>query len=108
MDEGILTEREALELVTFLVAAAELAVIEPELYGSFRLVDAASRLLGFLSARAPAARRPAYGRFREEIDRNKILMMSDRGAFVAFVERLPREVVDELLVPAEWHAGGAP
>jgi hypothetical protein len=107
MADGILSEREALELVAYLVSAAELSVIEPDLYGSFRLVDAASRLLTFLAERAPTARRPLYSRFREEIDRNKVLMMWDRDAYVEFVERLPRDVVERLLVRGESGSAGA-
>ena len=96
-DEAALTEEEAFGLLVYLVSAAELAVLEPELYGSFRLVDAASRLLSPLAERAsPPARRTFYKQLKEEIDRNKVLMMWDKDSYVEFLRRLPGDVTNEL------------
>jgi hypothetical protein len=95
-DEPIVSEREAFELVVYLVAAAELTLIEPELYGSFRLVDAASRLLAPLAERGRPERRAFYGELRAQIDRDKVLMMSDKDAYAEFVRRLPRALAAEL------------
>jgi hypothetical protein len=99
MDDTVLSERDAIEIVAYLVSAAELAVIEPELYGSFRLVDGAGRVLALLAAHGAEERRPLYARLRDEIDRKKVLMMWDRESFLDFVARLPRDVVDKLLLP---------
>ena len=49
----VLTEEQALELITFLVSAAEICLHEPVYYGTFRLVDGASRLMGMLLEHAP-------------------------------------------------------
>lgn len=95
-DDGILTEDEAFTLIVYLASAAELTLLEPDLYGSFRLIDAASRLLGPLCERAPAERRPFYDRLKDEIDRRKVLMMSDRDAYVEFVRELPASLAAEL------------
>lgn len=100
-DEAFVTEGEAFELVVYLASAAELTLLEPELYGSFRLVDAASRLLGPLSERAPASRRAFYEQLRTEIDRRKVLMMSDKDAYVEFVRGLPATLAAELKSRAE-------
>ena len=44
----VLSEEQALELITFLVSAAEICLHEPIYYGTFRLIDGASRLMGML------------------------------------------------------------
>jgi hypothetical protein len=97
MAEGILTEEEALGLLAYLASAAELTLIEPELYGSFRLVDAASRLLSHLADRASGPRGDLYRELKEEIDREKVLMMWDRERYIEFVRRLPGELARELM-----------
>jgi hypothetical protein len=94
--DAIVTEEEAFELVVYLASAAELTLLEPELYGSFRLVDAASRLLAPLSERAPASRRAFYEELKAEIDRRKVLMMSDKDAYLEFVRGLPATLAAEL------------
>ena len=44
----MLTEDDVFELLAFLITSASLCVDEPKLYGTFRLLDAASRLIGFV------------------------------------------------------------
>lgn len=95
-DEAIVGEEEAFELVVYLASAAELTLLEPELYGSFRLIDAASRLLGPLTERAPPSRRAFYEELKTEIDRRKVLMMSDQDAYLEFVRGLPASLAAEL------------
>lgn len=95
-DEPIVSEEEAFELIVYLVSAAELTLLEPELYGSFRLIDAASRLLGPLTERGPASRRSFYKELKSDIDRRKVLMMSDRDAYLEFVRELPAALAAEL------------
>ena len=53
----VLTEDQAFELLAFLFSAAEISLIEPTYYGTFRLVDAASRLIGFMLEHDPEHRR---------------------------------------------------
>ena len=50
MDEGktVLTEAQAEELISFLLSSAEITIKEPIHYGPLRLVDAVSRLIGFM------------------------------------------------------------
>ena len=95
-DASIVSEQEAFELVVYLVSAAELTLLEPELYGSFRLIDAASRLLTPLTERTPAPRRAFYEELKSEIDRRKVLMMSDKDAYLGFVRGLPATLAAEL------------
>src|SRR5262245_252482 len=99
MADGVLTEQEAVDLVAYLAASAELSVIEPELYGSFRLVDAAARVLARLAERGAEERRESYARLRDEIERKKLLMMWEPESYVAFVRELPADVVERLPTP---------
>ena len=46
--QAFLTEDEMYELLSFLVSSAQLCVSEPKMYGPFRLIDGASRMLGFV------------------------------------------------------------
>jgi hypothetical protein len=73
---------EAFRLATFLVTAARDVVDEPAIYGPFRMVDAVDRLMAgtfeddFLTAVKP------------ELEREKQKVMSDRDAFVAWLDDL--------------------
>jgi hypothetical protein len=104
MEATILTEEEALGLLTYLASAAELTILEPELYGSFRLIDAASRLLAHLAERADEPRRETYRQLKNEIDRKKVLMMSDKDRYIEFVRELPADLTRQLV---SRHAGPA-
>jgi hypothetical protein len=70
----------AFRLATFLVTAARDVVDEPAIYGPFRMIDAVDRLMAgafdddFLTAMKP------------ELEREKYKVMSDRDAFVAWLD----------------------
>jgi hypothetical protein len=72
----------AFRLATFLVTAARDLVDEPAIYGPFRMVDAVDRLMAgtfddeFLTEIKP------------ELEREKQKVMSDRDAFVAWLDDL--------------------
>jgi hypothetical protein len=72
----------AFRLATFLVTAARDVVDEPAIYGPFRMIDAVDRLMAdafdddFLRAIQP------------EIQREKLKVMTDRDAFVAWLDEL--------------------
>lgn len=72
----------AFRLATFLVTAARDVIDEPAIYGPFRMIDAVDRLIAgsfdddFLSAIQP------------ELEREKQRIMSDRQAFVAWLDDL--------------------
>jgi hypothetical protein len=88
----VLTEDQAYELLTFLVTSARLCIDEPENYGSFRLIDAASRLLGMLLTNEGALDREFYGQLQKEIDSQKLLILSDEEAYTDFLRHAAREV----------------
>jgi hypothetical protein len=76
------TDPAAFRLATFLVTAARDVVDEPAIYGPFRMIDAVDRLMAdsfdddFLRAIQP------------EIQREKLKVMSDREAFVEWLDEL--------------------
>jgi hypothetical protein len=102
-----LTEEEAFHLVCYLVSSAELAVIEPDLYGTFRLVDAASRLLENLIPRTEGPQHEFYASLKAEIDDNKMLMVWDHGAYIEFLRRLPVRLVEGLQLRSQPTQDGA-
>lgn len=97
MEQVALTESEALNLLAFLTASAEISLIEPDLYGSFRLIDAASRLAGYVLQHDPGDHRDFWEAIKSEIDVKKIWLMSDRPSFREFLKQMPAKVARELV-----------
>ena len=91
----VLSEDEAFELLAFLCCAAEISLHEPTYYGTFRLIDGASRLIGFMLERDPADA-AFLRRFKDEIDTKKSWMMWDREAYFVFLREAPAEIAAEL------------
>jgi Family of unknown function (DUF6092) len=91
------------ELLAHLVASAEICVVEPHYYGSFRLLDAASKLAATMLG--CGLDDPWLMRFQAELDRSKVLMMSDRPAFYSYLPQASRQVAQRLLQTAGNHAG---
>src|SRR5690242_6973487 len=92
----VLTEEEALDLLAFLVSSAEICTVEPTYYGTFRLIDAASRLMAHVLAHAPARSGDFLRRFKAEVDTKKVWMMWDREAYYDFLRSAPAEVAAEV------------
>ena len=92
----VLTEDQAFELLAFLFSAAEISLVEPTYYGTFRLVDAASRLMGFMLEHDPERSREFLHRFKQEVDTKKVWMMWDREAYDHFLRGAPAIVAAEL------------
>lgn len=90
-----ITQQQALELVAYLLTSAELTLFEPDLYGVFRLLDAAGRLSGYVADNHPDAP-PLFARLRDEIEQKKGWMMWDAPGFRLFVNDLPRVVAREI------------
>jgi hypothetical protein len=83
------SEEEALTLIGHLLSSAELCLYEPELYGSFRLLDAASRFVAMLASKDPARQDGFLYQLQQEIDQKKTAMMYDPDGFRAFVREVP-------------------
>jgi hypothetical protein len=95
-EELVVSERDAFDLLVYLLSAAEITVFEPDLYGTFRLVDASSRLLDAMLKQLPAEDRDFFEQLKAEIDERKVLMMWDRNGYLAFLREMPGRLAEEL------------
>jgi hypothetical protein len=93
----ILTETEALQLLAYLTASAEISLVEPDLYGPFRLIDACSKLAGHVLQHNPGDSRNFWVEIKAEIDLKKLWLMSDRENFREFIKQMPAIVARELV-----------
>ena len=93
-----MTEAEALKLVAYLTASADITLFEPELYGPFRLIDAASQVADVvLNNCADGERRAFWESFKQEIDEKKGWLMWDRPGFREFIQSMPAKVATEMV-----------
>ncbi len=87
-------EQEFFEFVVYLVSCARLTLDEPPVYGSFRLVEGASRLI-------EAARGwgievdEVLARTRESIEQGKLLMIDEHEAYERWLTDLLGELAAE-------------
>jgi hypothetical protein len=90
----VVPEDEAYELLSHLVASAEICTFEPYYYGTFRLLDAASRLMASMLA---SGEDDAWLReFKDRVDEKKLLMMHDRERYFSFLGEATREVAEAM------------
>ncbi len=82
------------ELVVYLVSCARLSLEEPEIYGSFRLVEGAVRLID-AAGEWGLAPDDVLVRARESIEREKLRMIDDQDGYRAWLDGLLRELVTE-------------
>lgn len=94
-----LGQGDALELLAYLVTAAELCTREPLHYAMVRLIDAAGRLAAGLERSGAAADLPWITQLHIRIEREKELLMWDRPAFERMLHELAALVADELTPP---------
>ena len=90
-----LTRAQLYELLAHLVASSEISTVEPGFYGTFRLIDAASRLAA--TALESGFDDPWLSQLREQIEGKKLLMMRDRAAYFAFLPEASKMVAKRLL-----------
>jgi hypothetical protein len=94
--DRVLAEDDAYELLAHLVASAELCITEPYYYGTFRLIDAASRLAGYMLGQDADGSRAWLEEFKREVDEKKEWMMWDRQGYYAFLHDASSSVAEEL------------
>ena len=83
------TDQAAFRLATFLVTAARDLVDEPAIYGPFRMIDAVDRLMAGVFD-------DAFLRdLKPELEREKQKVMSDRDAFVTWLDELAAKFATE-------------
>ncbi|AEC51391.1 hypothetical protein PNA2_0474 [Pyrococcus sp. NA2] len=78
------------KLLAFLITSARGCVDEPHLYGPFRLIDAASRLIDIMKKEGKVTEEIL--KLQELIEENKNLVMYDEEAFIKFLEDLSKEL----------------
>ena len=69
------------------------------------LIDAASRLLGFLLKGKGIQDREFYSQLKEEIDEKKFLLVTDLEAYFNFLSEVTRKVAKQLKRRAESQRG---
>jgi hypothetical protein len=87
-------EKEIFELICYIIVSARNLDQETKMYGPFRLVDAASKLIEILEKNG------IYDEFlsqvRTIIEANKYKVMTDKEEFVAFLDDLVLKMVVKL------------
>ena len=102
----VLSREEAIELMTYLLASAECCTREPLHYGTFRLLDGASRLAGYVLAREGPG--DAWlTEFKAELDEKKGWLMWDRDGYYAFLQEATGRIAEQLR-PRPAHGGQHP
>jgi Family of unknown function (DUF6092) len=101
-----LSEEQALQLIAFLTSAAEISIHEPTHYGTFRLIDAASRMIGFMLENETPRTGAFLRELKLELDTKKVWMMWDREAYFDFLRAVPGQVAREVKRIADEDAAG--
>jgi hypothetical protein len=79
-----------LEFVLYLVSCSRLSLEEPPIYGSFRLIEGASRLIELLD---PDGTDEFLAAARVRIEEHKLMMVDRHEEYTAFLDDLLRDVV---------------
>jgi Family of unknown function (DUF6092) len=90
------SEAQLYELLAHLVSSAETCTHEPYYYGSFRLIDAASRLIELIAGEVGDEDREWLTEYQRRLDEGKLWMMSDRDAFFRFLNEIAGPLADRL------------
>jgi hypothetical protein len=90
----VLTKDQANELISFLLSSAEITLKEPIHYGPLRLVDAVSRMIGFMEANGAVVDGEFLADLKDEIDVKKQWCMWDKPGFYEFLRETPRSMAE--------------
>lgn len=104
--QGVLTEEQALQLIAFLTSAAEISIHEPTYYGTFRLIDGASRLINYMLENEATRSTEFLRELKTELDTKKVWMMWDREAYFDFLRATPAVVAAEVKRLADEERAG--
>ena len=92
----VVSEEDLYETLSFLVSSAHLCVVEPRFYGTFRLIDAACRLIGFALESGQLEDDQFLREFKEDADKRKLLIMTDEETYFQFLEDATRKMAEEM------------
>ena len=96
-DKLVVSEDEAYALLAHLVSSAEICTFEPYHYGTFRLLDAASRLMeSMLRHGSDGGNAEWLSAFKQEVDEKKVWMMWDREGYFRFLREAGGKVAEAL------------
>ena len=100
---GIELKGDFFNLLAFLVTSARGCVDEPKLYGPFRLIDGASRLIGILEEAHMADEFLVEVKRKMDEGKYKYLIheMDDQSKFIQFLDDLTLDFVDKLKANGE-------
>lgn len=87
-------EAKVFDLIGYMTSSARNLIDETPFYGPFRLVDAASRLIGILAEEGIGSSR--LSALRQEIDAGKYSAMAGAKDFKAYLDALVDTFVDYL------------
>ncbi len=94
-----MTDERIFELISYMVVSARNLLDETPLYGPFRLVDAASRLIALLGEEGKAT--PELQKLREMIEAEKYSVMQGREEFRSYLDSLVEAIVDQMTLHQE-------
>ncbi len=98
----VLTEDEALELLSFLVTAARTQLDEAAEYGPLRLLTAATRLADFIGERVSAETRTLLTGPLKQIPGTAVIM-ADPAGYAAKLDAMCRAVAQHLVAHFDRH-----
>lgn len=87
-------EKEIFELICYITVSARNLDQETKMYGPFRLVDTASKLIDILEKNGVHDK--FLSQVRTMIEANKYKVMTDKEGFVAFLDNLVLKMVGRL------------
>ncbi len=100
-EQSVLTRAQAEELISFLLSSAEITLREPIHYGPVRLIDAASRLIGFMEINGAVDESEFLAELKDEIDVKKQWCMWDKPGFYGFLREAPHAMADYVMSEQE-------
>jgi len=106
-DHMVVSEEDLYEILAFLFSSAHLLVNEPHLYGTFRLIDAATRLIGFALEGGELEDDKFLRQLKEDVDARKLLLMTDEETYFQLLEDATREMAKEMKRRATASRGDA-
>jgi hypothetical protein len=92
----VVSEEGLYEVLAFLFSSAHILVNEPHLYGTFRLIDGASRLMGFALEGGQLEDERFLRELKEDVDEKKFVLMTDEETYFQLLEDATRRMAKEM------------
>jgi hypothetical protein len=103
----LVAEDDAYQLLAYLIASAEIGIVEPAFYGPRRLLDAAARLAGAMAGQARPEQRPWLAAFAQEATEAMALARRQPDEFEEFLHAAARGIATQLKQQEERSTDGA-